>query len=159
MRPFARLIKNCERSLPMWKSRDSSSENRMSSVCVRISAGSPATAYFAHLDNISRNIAIDDLRQVDAMIALRMRANGHSRKVVTDTINLCAPVIREYPSNSNWQGYAERTAEYAFGKVGDQDMARNQRFLPLWRKIEGIDERQGEEERSVWGMRSAAQRS
>ena len=115
--------------------------------------GSPATAYFAHLDNISRNMSIDDLSRVDAMIALRMRANGHSRKVVTDTINLCAPVIREYPSNSNWQGYAERTADYAFGKVGDQDMARNQRFLPLWRKIEGLDERQREEERPVWRMR------
>ena len=115
--------------------------------------GSPATAYFAHLDNISKSMAINDLRQVDAMIALRLRANGHSRKVVTDTINLCAPVIREYPSNSNWQGYAERTADYAFGKVGDQDMARNQRFLPLWRKIEGLDERQREEERPVWRMR------
>ena len=115
--------------------------------------GSPATAYFAHLDNISRSMAIDDLRQVDAMIALRMRANGHSRKVVTDTIDLCAPVIREYPGNSNWQGYAERTAEYAFGKVGDQDMARNQRFLPLWRKIEGLEEKQKEEESPMWRMR------
>ncbi len=115
--------------------------------------GSPATAYFAHLDNISRSMAIDDLRQVDAMIALRMRANGHSRKVVTDTIDLCAPVIREYPGNSNWQGYAERTAEYAFGKVGDQDMARNQRVLPLWRKIEGLEEKQKEEESPMWRMR------
>lgn len=117
--------------------------------------GSPATAYFAHLDNISKNIAIDDLRQVDAMIALRMRANGHSRKVVTDTINLCAPVIREYPSKSNWQGYAERTADYAFGKAGDQDMARNQRYWPLWRKVEGLeeDQRQREEDRLVWRMR------
>ena len=115
--------------------------------------GSPATAYFAHLDNISKNMAIDDLRQVDAMIALRMRANGHSRKVVFETIKLCAPVIREYPSNSSWQQYAERTMDYAFGRFGDQDMVRNQRFLPLWRKIEGLDERQREEERPIWRMR------
>ena len=53
----------------------------MSSVCVRISAGSPATAYFAHLDNISRNMPIDDLRQVDAMIALRMRATVTAGKL------------------------------------------------------------------------------
>ena len=117
--------------------------------------GSPATAYFAHLDNISRNMAIDDLSRVDAMIALRMRANGHSRKVVTDTIYLCAPVIREYPTKSNWQGYAERTADYAFGKAGDQDMARNQRFLPLWRKIEGLEEKQIEEERPSFAPTNA----
>ena len=96
---------------------------------------------------------IDDLSRVDAMIALRMRANGHSRKVVTDTTNLCAPVIREYPSNSNWQGYAERTADYAFGVAGDQDIAKNQQFLPLWHKIEGLDQQQKEEERSMFRMR------
>ena len=90
---------------------------------------------------------------LDAMIALRMRANGHSRKAVTDTIYLCAPVIREYPSNSDWQGHAERISDYAFGVAGDQDMARNQRFLPLWRKLEGLDERQREEERSMFRMR------
>jgi len=82
-----------------------------------------------------------------------MRANGHSRKVVTDTINLCAPVIREYPTNSNWQGYAERTADYAFGKSGDQDMARNQPYWPLWRRVEGLEEKHREEERPIWRMR------
>ncbi len=95
---------------------------------------------------------IDDLSRVDAMIALRMRANGHSRKVVLDTINLCAPVTREYPTNSDWQGHVERITDYAFGAAGDQDMARNQRFWPLWRKIERMEERQREEERSMWRM-------
>ncbi len=46
--------------------------------------------------------------RVDAMIALRMRANGHSREAV-------AEAIRENPKGRDWQRYAERTVDYAFG--------------------------------------------
>ena len=44
----------------------------------------------------------------------------------------------------NWQRYAERTADYAFGMAGDVDMAKNERYRELWRGIEGIaqEERQ-----------------
>ena len=41
---------------------------------------SPQAAYFAHYENIRAHITVEDFSRVDAMIALRMRANGHSRK-------------------------------------------------------------------------------
>ena len=75
---------------------------------------------------------------MDAMIALRMRANGHSREAVEETIRACAPTIREEQAHGrNWQRYAERTAEYAFGMAGDRDLARNERYRELWKRVEG----------------------
>lgn len=41
------------------------------------------------------------------MIALRMRANGHSREAVEETIRACAPTIRDTQTGRNWQRYAE----------------------------------------------------
>lgn len=104
--------------------------------------GDPVTAYYAHLDNIRKHLAIDDYSRVDAMIALRMRSNGHSRSDVAETVRACAPTIRdaEKAGGRNWQRYAERTANYAFGMAGDVDMARNERYHELWRRIEGIEE-------------------
>ena len=107
--------------------------------------GDPSKAYYAHLENIRKHLIIEDYSRVDAMIALRMRANGHSKETVAETIRTCAPTIRENPKGRDWQRYAERTADYAFGMAGDQDMARNQRFWPLWRKVEGLGEVQQEQ--------------
>lgn len=103
--------------------------------------GDPAAAYFAHLENIRRHLTIEDYSRVDAMIALRLRANGHSREVVAETIRACAPTIRDSRVGRNWQRYAERTADYAFGPAGDRDLERNERYRELWRRIEGIEER------------------
>lgn len=100
-------------------------------------AGDAAKAYYAHLDNIRRHLSIEDYSRVDAMIALRLRANGHSRQTVMDTITSCAPTIREGQAQGrNWQQYAERTADYAFGPAGDRDLMRNEKYQELWRKIE-----------------------
>ena len=100
--------------------------------------GDPARAYYAHFDNIRRHLSIEDYSRVDAMIALRMRANGHSREAVEETIRACAPTIREEQAHGrNWQRYAERTAEYAFGMAGDRDLARNERYRELWKRVEG----------------------
>ena len=90
-------------------------------------------------------MTIDDYSRVDAMIALRMRANGHSSETVAETIRTCAPTIRENPKGRDWHRYAERTADYAFGMAGDQDMARNRRYWALWRKVEGLGEEQQEQ--------------
>ena len=111
--------------------------------------GDPVTAYYAHLDNIRKHLAIDDYSRVDAMIALRMRSNGHSRSDVAETIRVCGPTIREDQAGRNWQRYSERTADYAFGMAGDVDMAKNERYRELWRRIEGI----GEQEREAPGVR------
>ena len=99
--------------------------------------GDPAAAYYAHLENIRRHLSIEDYSRVDAMIALRLRSNGHSRKSVAETIRACAPTIRDSQAGRNWQRYAERTADYAFGPAGDRDMERNERYRELWRRVEG----------------------
>ena len=87
-------------------------------------------------------MAIDDYSRVDAMIALRMRSNGHSREDVFGAIRTCAPTIRESPNGRNWQRYAERTADYAFGVAGDVDLVKNEKYRELWPRIEGIKEQQ-----------------
>lgn len=104
--------------------------------------GDPAAAYFAHLENIRRHLAIEDYSRVDAMIALRLRSNGHSREAVEETIRACAPTIRDSRVGRNWQRYAERTAVYAFGPAGDRDLERNERYRELWRKIERTEEKE-----------------
>lgn len=83
------------------------------------------------------------------MIALRMRSNGHSRTDVVEAVRVCAPTIREAQAGRNWQRYAERTADYAFGMAGDVDLMKNERYRELWRRIEGI----GEQEREAPSMR------
>ena len=104
--------------------------------------GDPEAAYYTHLENIRRHLTIEDYSRVDAMIALRMRSNGHSRESVEETIHICAPTIRDSPTGRNWQRYAERTADYAFGPAGDRDLERNAQHRKLWRKIEGIKEKE-----------------
>ncbi|PWM19787.1 MAG: mobilization protein [Collinsella tanakaei] len=98
--------------------------------------GDPAAAYYAHLENIRRHLTIEDYSRVDAMIALRLRSNGHSREAVEETIRACAPTIRDSQTGRNWQRYAERTADYAFGPAGDRDMERNERYREMWRRVE-----------------------
>ncbi|MBD5648150.1 MAG: relaxase/mobilization nuclease domain-containing protein [Desulfovibrio sp.] len=99
--------------------------------------GSPKLAYFKHLQDIREHITIEDFSRVDAMIALRLRANGHSQEEVKETIRACAPAIRESRKGRNWERYAERTAAYAFGYAGDRDMKRNTRHRGRWRQVEG----------------------
>ena len=83
------------------------------------------------------------------MIALRLRATGHSQQTVAEAMRQCAPTIREKNEGRNWQRYAERTADYAFGMAGDVDLMKNERYRELWRRIEGI----GEQEREAPSMR------
>ena len=104
--------------------------------------GDPEAAYYTHLENIRRHLTIEDYSRVDAMIALRMRSNGHSRESVEETIRICAPTIRDSPTGRNWQRYAERTSDYAFGPAGDRDLERNARYRELWGKVEGKEEKE-----------------
>lgn len=71
------------------------------------------------------------------MIALRMRANGHSQEAVLAAIRDCAPQIRaDAEKRRNWPAYAERTMNYAFGYAGDRDLQRNEKNKEFWREIE-----------------------
>ena len=85
---------------------------------------------------------MEDLSRVDAMIAVRLRANGHSREAVTEALVQCAPTIRsgrQKNEGRNWQRYAERTTAYAFGVGGDLALAKNEWLFEHWRRIEGIE--------------------
>lgn len=98
---------------------------------------SPQAAYFAHYENIRGHITVEDFSRVDAMIALRMRANGHSPDAVLAAIRDCAPSIRTgTEKRRNWPAYAKRTMNYAFGYAGDRDLMRNARYMELWKSIE-----------------------
>lgn len=96
-------------------------------------------AYQAHLNNIRQHLTIEDASRVDSMIALRMRATGHSQEAVRNTIEECAPAMRESSERRDWKSYAHRTAAYAFGVAGDRDLSRNEKYIEHWKKIENPD--------------------
>lgn len=98
--------------------------------------GDAVSAYWAHLEDIRRHLTIEDYSRVDAMIALRLRANGHSHDAVMGAIFHCAPEIREKPTGRNWKRYAERTAGYAFGMAGDIALQKNEHCLKAWMHVE-----------------------
>ncbi len=103
--------------------------------------GSTVSAYYAHYENIRKRLTTEDLSRVDAMIAVRLRATGHSQEAVAAAILQCAPSIRQSGpkrETRNWHRYAERTAAYAFGVAGDVALAKNERLLEHWRKVENL---------------------
>ncbi len=108
----------------------------------QISMTSPQKAYFLHLENIRKHLDIMDKSRVDSMIALRMRATGHSQNSIEQTIKECAKQWRDENERKNWDNYAKRTAEYAFSFAGDRDLNRNQKYIEHWLRIEGnVEER------------------
>ena len=123
---------------------------------------STTAAYFVHFENIRRHLTVEDFSRVDAMIAIRLRATGHSHETVTDTIMQCAPTIRadrqvkegrSKRETRDWHRYAERTAAYAFGVAGDVALARNAKYFEHWRKIEGLEPEKRQEEAPRLRMR------
>lgn len=104
-----------------------------------VPVGHPAEAYQAHLVNIRQHLSVVDHSRVDAMIALRMRSNGHSQQAVVAAILECAQSMRGgVDKNRDWHRYAERTAAYAFGVAGDRDLQKYAKFHDHWRTIEGL---------------------
>lgn len=102
------------------------------------SPGSPVAAYHAHFNDIHRHMVVEDASRVDAMIAIRMRATGHSQADIAAAIEQCAPALRNGEKRRNWHDYAERTANYAFGFAGDRELIQRERLIPFWRRVEGI---------------------
>lgn len=101
--------------------------------------GSPIAAYQAHLANIRNHLTIEDNSRVDSMIALRMRATGHSQEDIAHAIEQCAPAMRGKSEGRNWHQYAERTAAYAYSVAGDRDLSKHANYIEHWKKIEGIE--------------------
>jgi hypothetical protein len=92
-------------------------------------------AYVAHQENLRRKIAEKSRR--DAMIALRLRATGHSREDVAETMRQNAP--EDQTEIRDWNRYAERATAYAFGVAGDLELAARLRFLEQWKLIEAVE--------------------
>ena len=77
-----------------------------------------------------------DLSRVDGMIAVRLRATGHSPLAIAGAIYQCAPTIRDKAQRRDWARYAERTANYAFGAGGDMVIGRYQQRVRSWQRLE-----------------------
>ncbi len=104
---------------------------------------SSTSAYYAHYDNIRKHMHVEDFSRLDAMIALRMRATGHSPQAVMDAVMECAPAIRT-KEGRNWQHYAERTVKYAFGVAGDVALRKYERYYENWQNVElSLQDRKG----------------
>ncbi len=101
-----------------------------------IPQSTPEATYIAHWQNIRQHITVEDYSRVDSMIALRMRATGHSSEAVAHAVQNCAPNIRESEQRRNWPDYAQRTARYAFGVAGDLDLRKNEKYVGYWQRIE-----------------------
>jgi hypothetical protein len=94
----------------------------------------PVLAYLAHWKDIGEETA--DTSRIDALIALRMRVTGHSRKAVELAVRQCAPRKHEVVESRDWRRYAKRTAAYAFGVAGDVELARSEALFEQWRQME-----------------------
>jgi hypothetical protein len=95
----------------------------------------PRAAFTAHQKFLRDKIAEKSRR--DAMIALRMRATGHSQEAVAATVRENAPEAHQ--ETRDWNRYADRTTAYAFGVAGDVELAQRLRFLEQWKRIEGME--------------------
>ena len=99
-------------------------------------AGSTRAAYYAHYANIRKHFADADLSRIDSMIAVRLRATGHSPQDVAEALYECAPTIRQNPEGRDWQRYAERTVNYAFTVGGEMAIHRNKQAIRAWYALE-----------------------
>ena len=70
------------------------------------------------------------------MIAVRLRATGHSPQDVAEALYECAPTIRKNPEGRDWQRYAERTVNYAFTVGGEMAIHQNKQAIRAWYALE-----------------------
>jgi hypothetical protein len=81
----------------------------------------PAEAYRRHLTDITQDHPDQHIHpsRIDAEIAVRMRLTGHHRGEIVSAIKEVAP--RDRPGEKrDWDAYAKRTADVAFGVLGDR---------------------------------------
>ncbi|MDR2891530.1 MAG: relaxase/mobilization nuclease domain-containing protein [Deltaproteobacteria bacterium] len=101
-------------------------------------AADPHTAYAAQRQDILQNDPdmVRSPSMLDAHIALHMRENGFKREDIVEAIQHCAPETQP-EHERNWQRYAERATDYAFGVQGNLWLAKR------------AEERKEEQERQV----------
>jgi hypothetical protein len=103
-------------------------------------------AYIAHFQDIMRlqdklgnPNAVIDASRVDAMIGIRLRATGHTKEQIRDTMEVMAPEIRKELGSAGthpWPEYSARTANYVFGYSGDKALKDKERWISNWKKVE-----------------------
>ncbi len=98
-------------------------------------AGMPAAlVYRAHATAIMQRMGVTDASRLDYMIAIRMRATGHSRAAIAGAIlNASAEIATR---KSTPEAYAARTADAAFLPRADRDIEKMGRWIDQWRRIE-----------------------
>jgi hypothetical protein len=100
-------------------------------------------AHYYHISGLLARLAVaDDYSRYDSMIALRMRATGHSKSAIAYAISVMSPRVRmEYSrkpivAGRNWNDYGRRTAEFAFSPGGERQLERLQAYISEWRQWE-----------------------
>lgn len=80
-----------------------------------------------------------DPSRVDAMIAVRMRMTGHDQVAIKQALQQCSPGAhgRSAAHGRDWDHYAERTAQYAFGPAGTRRAEQLSPHRAKWEKLEG----------------------
>ncbi len=94
------------------------------------------TPYEVHRQDISENLKIRNRSHLDWMIAVRMRVTGQT--LLTVTRELADYSGRERAGESrDWEHYAKRTAEAAFGVRGDRESTYFAHRRASWTRLEG----------------------
>lgn len=102
--------------------------------------GSTEDTYQRHLKDVlednRREGRVMDISRVDSMVAVRMRVTGHSQADIEGAIRKCGPAIQG-KAVRNWEDYAKRTGEFAFGAAGLRQAANVEKDRERLMKIEG----------------------
>ncbi len=94
------------------------------------------SAYLRHKTDIQRRLHLVNPSRMDWMIAVRMRVTGHDQRSIATALREHAPEGRA-DENRDWNNYAERTAQAAFGPRGDREAKGNLPRARSWMQVEG----------------------
>ena len=98
-----------------------------------------AGVYFEHLRDLAARPSLVgiDASRIDAMIAVRLRATGHSREEVAEVIELGAAATRPTAmvGDQAWREYGRRAAVFAFGPAGNRQLEATRGYHGDWRAL------------------------
>ncbi len=116
----------------------SSPVERMAAPLLEIATGvAPSeSAYIRHKTDMQCRLHIVNPSRLDWMIAVRMRVTGHDQRSIANALREHARDGRA-DENRDWNNYAERTAQAAFGPRGDREATSNLSRARSWMQVEG----------------------
>ena len=103
-----------------------------------VATRTPADVYRRHLADVTRERPGQpvDPSRIDAEIAIRMRLAGHRRGDIERAIKEAVPADRRREAR-DWDTYAKRTVDVAFGVPGDHLAEQLKRQEDRLRQFEG----------------------